>query len=339
MRYKVTFEKKTFVFKRPSGTSRGVLIEKHAWYLTVIDSENPTTKGIGECSIIPGLSPDFTSFEHYEVKLKSFCKHPESEDISDWPSIRFGWESALLDIKMGGKRLYFNNPFSRGEKSLPINGLIWMGDESFMQEQIEAKLEAGFTTIKMKIGAIDFDTEIRLLQSIRNRYSAAEIALRVDANGAFSPEKAMERLEKLNELDIHSIEQPIQQGSWDVMRDLCQKTPLPIALDEELIGINAPEEKKRLLDTIQPQFIILKPSLHGGISGTQEWIALAEERYIPWWMTSALESNIGLEVICQLAGNYNNYLPQGLGTGSLYVENVESDLVVKKGRIFRQMDQ
>lgn len=337
MPYKVTFEKKTFVFKRPSGTSRGILTEKHAWFLTVIDEENPEVSGIGECSIIPGLSPDFESFEHYEAKLERFCQDPENDDITDWPSIKFGWESALLDLKSGGKRIYFDSAFSRGETSLPINGLIWMGDEGFMKQQIEEKLAAGFSTIKMKIGAIDFETELKLLRSIRNRYSKDEITLRVDANGAFDPDEALDRLDKLDALDIHSIEQPIRQGNWEAMQELCRKTPLPIALDEELIGINDIEEKNQLLNTIQPQFIILKPSLHGGISGTQEWIALAEERNIPWWMTSALESNIGLEVICQLTGNYDNDLPQGLGTGSLYVENEPSDLVVDKGEIFRSI--
>ncbi len=364
MSFKVSFEKKTFVFKRPSGTSRGVLTEKHAWFLTVIDPQEPKISGIGECSIIPGLSPDFESFENYEAKLTEFCADPETADLQEWPSIQFGWESALLDLKSKGTRLYFDNAFSRKEASMPINGLIWMGDEAFMREQIEDKLKSDFTTIKMKIGAIDFDTEIRLLRSIRDRYSKEEITLRVDANGAFglgtsalrepqrpilggSGNKAtaalevdlvevLQKLEALAKLDIHSIEQPIQQGNWEAMRELCKKTPVPIALDEELIGVNETSEKIALLDTIQPQYIILKPSLHGGISGTQEWIALAEERNIPWWMTSALESNIGLEVICQLAGEYKNELPQGLGTGSLYVENVPSDLTVTSGQIFRQ---
>lgn len=337
MSYKVSFEKKTFVFKRPSGTSRGILTEKHAWFLNVIETNNPEVSGIGECSIIPGLSPDFESFETYETKLEQFCSDPENEDLSAWPSIKFGWESALLDLKSGGKRFYFDNPFSRGETSLPINGLIWMGDERFMQEQIEEKLAAGFTTIKMKIGAIDFDTELKLLRSIRDRYAKDEITLRVDANGAFSPEEAPKKLSALHRLEIHSIEQPIKAGQWDAMKNLCRSSELPIALDEELIGIHSMEAKELLLDRIRPQFIILKPSLHGGISGTQEWISLAEERSIPWWMTSALESNIGLEVICQLAGNYQNDLPQGLGTGSLYVANEPSDLVVQGGKIFKTL--
>ncbi|MCR9174319.1 MAG: o-succinylbenzoate synthase [bacterium] len=338
MAYKVSYEKKTFVFKRPSGTSRGVLTEKHAWFLHVSDTDNPKVKGIGECSIIPGLSPDFESFEQYEAKLDRFCEDPTNEDITAWPSLLFGWESALLDLKSEGRRFYFDNPFSRGETSLPINGLIWMGDEEFMQQQIQEKLASGFTTIKMKIGAIDFETELRLLRSIRGQYSKEEITLRVDANGAFSVQEAPKKLSALHRLGIHSIEQPIKAGQWDAMKELCRSSELPIALDEELIGIHSTRAKELLLDRIRPHYIILKPSLHGGISGTQEWVSLAEERNIAWWMTSALESNIGLEVICQLAGNYDNDLPQGLGTGSLYVENVPSDLVVEEGKIFRRLN-
>ena len=332
MALKVSYEKRTFKFKRPSGTSRGILTEKHCWILKIWNPENPEIIGTGECSIIPGLSPDFISFEDYEAQLQLVCENPNT-DLSQWPSIKFGLECALLDLKNGGKGVIFDNSFTRGESSIAINGLIWMGDREFMEAQIEEKLTAGFTTIKMKIGAIDFDTEFKLLESIREKYPSEEITLRVDANGAFSPEEAPKILEKLAKLEIHSIEQPIAQGQWEEMRDLCAKTPTPIALDEELIGINSSEEKKKLLDTICPQYIILKPSLHGGISGTQEWIELAESRNTPWWMTSALESNIGLEAICQLAGNYNNKLPQGLGTGSLYEVNVPSKLFVHKGKI------
>lgn len=332
---KIAITKKIFDFKRPSGTSRGILTEKHAWFLKVWNEEQAEIKGVGECSIIPGLSPDFESFEQYEAKLKELQEDP-SIDLTEWPSIKFGMECALLDLKNGGKRIYFDNAFTRGEQKLPINGLVWMGDEAFMREQIEQKLAEGFKTIKMKIGAIDFDAEIALLKSIRERYSKDQITLRVDANGAFSPEEALDKLHVLAALDIHSIEQPIQQRQWAEMSSLCKETPVPIALDEELIGIHSTAAKIDLLETIEPQYIILKPSLHGGISGTQEWIALAEERNIPWWMTSALESNIGLDAICQLTAEYVNPLPQGLGTGSLYMNNVESDLVVAKGYIFKR---
>ncbi len=327
------FHKKTFHFKRPSGTSRGVLTEKHAWFIEIWESANPTVIGIGECSIIPGLSPDFQDLDSYEAKVAEVCADL-TMNLDAFPSIKFGVETALLDLQNGGKGVIFDNDFSRRERSLPINGLIWMGEPDFMQEQIEQKLKEGFTTIKLKIGAIDFDNELSLLRSIRERYSKEEITLRVDANGAFSPAEAKAKLEFLAELGIHSIEQPIRQGQFDAMKSLCATTPVPIALDEELIGVIAKADKIQLLEYIQPQFIILKPSLHGGIEGTQKWIELAEERGIPWWITSALESNIGLNAICQLTAEYQNELPQGLGTGSLYTDNIPSDLHVENGTIF-----
>lgn len=328
------FTKKTFQFKRPSGTSRGVLTEKHAWFLEVWNTEDSEVIGIGECSIIPGLSPDFDSFESYERMLTAVCADTNI-DLDEWPSIKFGLETALLDLENGGQRIIFNNGFSKGKQSIAINGLIWMGESSFMHEQIEEKLNAGFTTLKMKIGAIDFESEIKILQSIRDRYTKEQITLRVDANGAFSPEEAEHKLSILADLDIHSIEQPIKAGQYKAMAELCTKTKLPIALDEELIGIHIKVDKINLLKQVKPQFIILKPSLHGGISGTKEWIEIAESHNIPWWITSALESNIGLNAICQLAAEYDNLLPQGLGTGSLYVNNIPSSLVVKNGFISR----
>lgn len=327
------YSKKTFHFKRPSGTSRGILTEKHAWFIEVWHDAHPEVIGVGECSIIPGLSPDFVDFESYERKLTEVCADLQS-DLSDWPSIKFGVETALLDLQNGGKGIIFQNDFITGNRKIPINGLIWMGDAAFMQEQIEAKLAEGFTTIKLKIGAIDFQSELDLLRSIRERYSNEEITLRVDANGAFSIDEAQAKLAALAELGIHSIEQPIRQGQWDEMRKLCKNTPLPIALDEELIGVNEIEQKKDLLGTIRPQYIILKPSLHGGIEGTRAWITLAEQQNIPWWITSALESNVGLNAICQLTAEYTNDLPQGLGTGSLYTDNIPSNLKVQNGTIF-----
>ncbi|MDX2359830.1 MAG: o-succinylbenzoate synthase [Crocinitomicaceae bacterium] len=328
-----SFFKKIFHFKRPSGTSRGVLTEKHAWFIEIWDPQNPSIKGLGECSIIPGLSPDFTDFESYEKKLTTVCQNL-NDDTGDWPSIKFGMETALLDLMNGGTGVIFDNDFTNGKIRLPINGLIWMGEESFMREQIEEKLAQGFTTIKMKIGAINFETEFALLTSIRKKYTEEQITLRVDANGAFSPEDAADKLQRLTSLNIHSIEQPIKAGQWKEMKSLCSTTQLPIALDEELIGINDLDDKIDLLDTIQPQYIILKPSLHGGISGSKEWIQLAEERNIPWWITSALESNIGLNAICQFTAEYAINLPQGLGTGSLYTDNIPSDLVVEAGEIY-----
>lgn len=329
---RATYNKRTFHFKTPSGTSRGVLTEKHAWFLELYNELNPAVKGIGECSIIPGLSPDFISFEQYEAKLDELC-NDLSTDLTEYPSIKFGLESALLDLQNGGEQIYFDNAFSRGQHLIPINGLIWMGDQSYLNQQIDEKIASGFKTIKMKIGAIDFDTEIDVLAGIRKRYSADYITLRVDANGAFALSEALDKLNRLSELEIHSIEQPIKEKQWEEMKKLCAITPVPISLDEELIGINRYEEKVRMLETIQPQYIILKPSLHGGISGTQEWIKIAEEHNIPWWMTSALESNIGLKAIAQLTAEYNNPLPQGLGTGSLYTDNIPSDLVIINGHL------
>lgn len=335
---KARFYKRTFQFKRPSGTSRGVLTEKHAWFLEVWNEENPKIIGTGECSIIPGLSPDYENDEQYEQKLISVCNNL-SQDLSDFPSIQFGIETALLDLKNGGKGIIFDNDFTNGMQKIAINGLIWMGEEAFMQEQIEQKIAEGFTTIKLKIGAIDFDSEIALLKSIRSRFSSEQITLRVDANGAFSFEESLNKLSILSKLDIHSIEQPIKAGQWKEMSQLCLSTPIPIALDEELIGINLIEDKIKLLEVISPQYIILKPSLHGGIKGCKEWIELAEKLNISWWMTSALESNVGLNAICQFTAEYNNNLPQGLGTGSLYVENTPTNLKVENGMIFREIVQ
>lgn len=331
---KARFYKQSFKFKQPSGTSRGVLTEKHSWIIELWNENQPDIIGVGECSVIPGLSPDFLHDSQYEAEISALC-NDLTRDLTDFPSILFGLETALLDLKNGGKGIIFDNDFARGKKQIPINGLIWMGNEAFMQSQIEEKITAGFSTIKLKIGAIDFDAEIKLLASIRNRFDATQITLRVDANGAFSPEEAIQKLEILSQFDIHSIEQPIKAGQWSEMARLCASTPLAIALDEELIEINKLEEKIQLLDTIKPQFIILKPSLHGGIKGCKEWISLAEERSIPWWMTSALESNIGLDAICQFTAEYQNDLPQGLGTGSLYVENTPTTLRVENGMIFR----
>lgn len=341
---KASFKKHTFIFKQPSGTSRGVLTEKHAWFIEVFDEENPTIIGVGECSIIPGLSPDFQDFDSYEFKIDEVCKNinhfaKNFEDLIEFPSILFGLETALLDLKNGGKKIIFDNKFSKGQKRIPINGLIWMGSVSFMQEQIHQKLDEGYSCIKMKIGAIDFDQELEILKTIRERFSKDKITLRVDANGAFSVEEALEKLKKLSDFDIHSVEQPIRQGNWTGMKTLCVQTPIPIALDEELIGINDRDEKINLLQTIRPHFIILKPSLHGGIIGTSEWIELAENENIPWWITSALESNIGLNAIAQFTGEFENNLPQGLGTGSLYTNNIPSNLKIENGELFNLSKQ
>jgi o-succinylbenzoate synthase len=332
-------------FIQPAGTSRGVLYSKPSWILHL---NQGMVTGKGEISVIPGLSPDYSDQISFEKKINEVLSqlngdgcHPEEgiassllNSLKDFPSILFGLETAWLDFEHGGKGIYFDNSFSQGDRKIAINGLVWMGTPEFMQEQIDQKLNSGFTTIKMKIGAIDLITELKILRSIREKFSADQLTLRVDANGAFAKTEATKVLQQLAELEIHSIEQPIPAGTWDDMSELCKYTPVPIALDEELIGITSREKKTELLETICPQYIIIKPSLHGGISGTKEWIELAEAQNIPWWMTSALESNFGLNAICQFTAEYDNPLPQGLGTGSLYENNFESDLTVKNGFIY-----
>lgn len=323
----------TLTFKQAAGTSRGVLNTKKCWILT---AKYRDLKGIGECSVIPGLSPDYNSDEQYEAVLNDLIKNPQQflfspDRLVNYPSILFGLETAILDLMQGGTGILFPSAFTEGKQGIPINGLVWMGDPSFMQEQIETKLQDGFSCIKMKVGAIHFQDEFQLLKSIRDRYSKEQITIRVDANGAFSESEALEKLKQLADLDIHSIEQPIAAGQNDALDRLCAVSPLPIALDESLIGVNAISDKQALLRKIKPQYIILKPSLHGGLKGTREWIQIAESMKIPYWITSALESNIGLNAIAQFTATLDPQIPQGLGTGGLFVENFPSRLKIENG--------
>ena len=331
---KATYHKYLLNFKQASGTSRGVLRTKETWFLIL---EREGKKGFGECGLFRGLSAD--DKPNYEEKLHWVCNNINSglekllPELIEFPSIQFGLEQAFLSLESNKPFELFPSEFTEGKQQISINGLIWMGDKAFMQQQIKDKLQQGFTTIKMKIGAIDFDTEIALLKSIRKEFSAKEIELRVDANGAFLPKNALEKLQRLSELELHSIEQPIKQGQWQEMASLCKKTPLPIALDEELIGVFSSEEKEKCIATIQPQYIILKPSLVGGFKGSNEWIQIASNHNAGNWITSALESNIGLNAIAQWTYTLNNPLPQGLGTGSLFTNNFESPLEVSNGSL------
>lgn len=314
-------------FKQPAGTSRGTLTEKETWFIKIWGSREPEIFGVGECALFRGLSAD--DVPSYESKLAEVCQHIDSislEELQSWSSIRFGVETALADLSHTGKRLIYPSSFPDGKSSIEINGLIWMGDKETMRQRIIEKLEAGFHCIKLKIGAIDFEAELDLLHTIRSQFSKETIELRVDANGAFTPDEAPRKLERLARYDLHSIEQPIRQGQWEQMGELCRNTPIPIALDEELIGVNETLDKVTLLETIQPQYIILKPSLAGGFLGSGEWIQLAEERHIGWWITSALESNVGLNAIAQWAATKQTTMPQGLGTGQLYTNNIPSPL-------------
>ncbi|ANW96674.1 o-succinylbenzoate synthase [Wenyingzhuangia fucanilytica] len=331
---KASYKKYILEFKQASGTSRGVLKTKETYFIIL---ENEGKIGYGETGLFRGLSID--DRPDYESQLAWACENIHLgievlwSKMIEFPSIQFGLEQAFLSLKSADGFNLFPSKFTKSEDEIPINGLIWMGSETFMQEQIADKLKAGFSTIKMKIGAIDFDTEIKLLTAIRKKYSAKEITLRVDANGAFTPENALEKLERLASLDIHSIEQPIKQGQLSEMKDLCLKTPVPIALDEELIGVFKYDDKVNLLNNIRPQYIILKPSLVGGIKGSNEWIEIANSLNIPYWITSALESNIGLNAISQYTYTLGVSLPQGLGTGSLFTNNMESPLEVINGNI------
>ncbi len=330
-----TFKKYTLLFKRPSGTSRGVLKKKESWFIFLKNTENSSKIGIGECGLLKGLSID--DRPDFEEKLKKVCENPDAffkNGLDEFPAIQFGLEMAFLDLQNGGKRAFFESAFLQNEQPIPINGLIWMGEKSFMFDQIKQKIEAGFRCIKLKIGAIDFEEEMALLKYIRQQFGPEEVELRVDANGAFAPNNALEKLENLAALHLHSIEQPIRQGQWPEMARLCEKTPLPIALDEELIGIFDTEKRAECLDVVKPQYIILKPSLVGGFASSNEWIQLAEDRNIGWWATSALESNIGLNAIAQWTATLKNPLPQGLGTGQLYTNNFESPLEVVGENLF-----
>lgn len=329
-----TYQQYILNFKRPSGTSRGVMKTKETWFIT-IDFDGKL--GIGECGILRGLSIDDRS--DYEEKLQWVCRNINLglevllPEIEEFPSIQFGLEMAFRSLNSDSPFHLFPSQFTLGNESIPINGLIWMGTKDFMKQQIKEKLAAGFSCIKLKIGAIDFKTELELLKSIRNEFSASDIELRVDANGAFLVEEALEKLKYLSELELHSIEQPIKQGQWTEMAKLCELTPLPIALDEELIGVFNVTNKAKLLQTIQPQYIILKPSLVGGLKGSTEWINLANNQNIGWWITSALESNIGLNAIAQWTYSLKTNMYQGLGTGSLFTNNFESPLQVKNGTL------
>ena len=371
--YKIDISERTLHFKQPAGTSRGVYTTRHSYYLTLTSDELPGVEGVGECATLPDLSCD--AKPEYEMTLRQVCQMVEQmgripyDMIRAYPSITFGLETAFasffdeakkklgamnlsegktsveilkeagVSVPMGMENLVnlFDSPFGRGEEGITINGLVWMGTYEEMLARLEEKLQAGFHCVKLKIGAIDFFKELDLIKRIRDVYTQEQVELRVDANGGFLPENAMSQLEALAKYDIHSIEQPIKQHQWPKMAQLCRETPLPIALDEELIGVNVKSMKEALLDTIRPQYIILKPSLHGGIYGCNEWIQLASQRGIGSWITSALESNIGLHAIAHYAAKVygpNVEMPQGLGTGQLFTDNIPMPLEIRGDKLF-----
>lgn len=354
-----SFVKKTFHFSFKVRTSRGSMTERDSWFVKIADADNLERFGIGEAAPLAGLSLEFD--DGYEAKLTEFVDQFNGAHFTlhqltgldllklserlfqkipaliKSPSALFAFEAALLDLNQGGKRICFENSFVKG-KPIPINGLIWMSGLDMMLQQIEIKIQEGFTCVKLKVGGLDFEKECDILQYIRRKYFKMDIVIRLDANGAFKGEEVDYKLSQLAKFDIHSIEQPIKAGLPE-LATLCKTSPIPIALDEELIGVYSPVEKEALLSRIGPKFIVLKPSLHGGLSGCAEWIRIAEELKIGWWMTSALESNIGLNSIAQFTANYNNPLPQGLGTGKIYEDNFDSPLVVKSGNLAYSVGQ
>ena len=327
---KITIEERTLHFKQPAGTSRGIYTTRKIWLVKVTD--DPVV-GVGECAPLPQLSCD--DIPNYEEVLRHFCDEVEQtgeipyEAMRDYPSMLFGLETAFTN---------FDTAFSRGEVGIPINGLVWMGSFEEMNQRIEQKLEQGFRCVKLKIGTIDFDAELELIKKIRSRYSHHEVELRVDANGAFTFDEALYKLELLSQYALHSIEQPIKAGQWGNMAELCRESPLPIALDEELIGVNDPEQKQQLLNIIKPRYIVLKPSLHGGMMGVREWVDVAHDMFIGSWITSALESNVGLNAIAQLCSDiYGDHItmPQGLGTGQLFTDNIPMPLEIRGDKLWK----
>ncbi|MCI6618971.1 MAG: o-succinylbenzoate synthase [Prevotella sp.] len=346
MIYSYHISKRRFRFRQPAGTSRGVYTDKTSWFVTLRDDRG--REGTGECSPLPDLSCD--ALPDYEEILKDCCQlvcvtgRTDFDEMRPYPSMTFGLETAVRHLEAGSFRL-FDTAFTRGEAGIPINGLVWMGTYKEMYARMEEKLRAGFRCIKIKIGAIGFDDELRLLAAVRERFAPEEVQLRVDANGAFAPEEAMRKLEALQPFGIHSIEQPIRAvwreataaDPWRDMARLCRESPIPIALDEELIGANRIEEKRALLDAIRPQYVVLKPSLHGGMQGVTEWVEEARRRNIGSWITSALESNVGLNAVAQLAAHlYGDdlQLPQGLGTGALYTDNIDRPIRLRGDRMW-----
>ncbi len=337
---KVEIVKHKLNFKFVAGTSRGTMTSKDSFFIKLYDQANPAIFGIGECSPLVGLSPDLKGnlSAMIQQSIKSISQIDDLNLIhiydiipNTYPALQFAIETAILDLQNGGRKILFDNDFTLSKSFIPINGLVWMGDKPTMLQRIKDKISDGFNTIKIKIGAINFDDELALIKHIRNEYGKDSITIRLDANGAFHPEKALGILDCLAKYDIHSIEQPIMAGNWKAMEKLCNQSPIPIALDEELIGVGNRKEKIQLLESIKPTFIILKPTLLGGLERSREWINLAKDRSIGWWVTSALESNIGLNAIAQFTVNYKLDLPQGLGTGQLFHNNIKSPLRIDRG--------
>lgn len=312
-------------------------MNEHTVYVIKVQNENdPSKKGLGEASPLNGLSidagPDFENTLSIILKELNAGSSPEFSDLDKFPAIRFGLEAAMADLANGAKGIYFENNFIKGNP-IPVNGLVWMSDANTMLRSVEEKVALGYSCIKLKVGALDFDEECRLLERIRKNHNAFKVELRLDANGAFKKDDAQLQLKELARFDVHSIEQPVQVNEHDLMELLCRSSKIPIALDEELIGIDADSEARQLLKKIKPQYIILKPTLLGGFKKSDQWIDIANALNIGWWATSALESNVGLNAIAQWVSTKNIHMHQGLGTGLLYSNNFSSPLYIQDGHL------
>lgn len=337
-----TVERRVLKFKQPATTSRGSYTTRTIRLVRITDDLNPGVEGVGECSPLPDLSVDAFDDDQYDMLLLAVLDdlrqsgRIDYEALRPYPSILFGIESAMWQLSRNGSSALSDTPFARGEEGIKINGLVWMGSFDEMMRRMDDKVAQGFSCIKIKIGGIDFEHELQMIEALRDKYDK-NIELRLDANGSFSPANALERLHRLAPFSIHSIEQPIKQHQWDAMSIICQESPIPIALDEELIGVSASDEKQKMLDTIRPNYLVIKPTLHGGLAGAKEWVELARQRGIKSWITSALESNVGLNAIAHLAASIYDapdMMPQGLGTGQLFVENIPMPLEIRGERLY-----
>ena len=341
----LAYQRRALRFNFPARTSRGALTEHVAYYLRLHDTRQPEVVGWGEAAPLAGLSVDYGP--DFEARVGELCERVSKASLTELtpvqaaelvpahlPALRFALETAALDLAGGGQHQLYANAFAQGQVGLPINGLVWMGDAAFMRAQIQQKLAAGYTCLKLKIGALDFATELALLTEIRAEAGADQLVLRVDANGAWTSEEALRKLEELAQFDIHSVEQPVAAGHWPEMVQVCRHSPIPVALDEELIGITDPHQQEKLLLELQPAYVVLKPTLLGGHAATRHWISLARQHNLGWWITSALESNVGLNAVAQLTGEYDLAgFAQGLGTGQLYHNNVAAPLRIQAGRL------
>lgn len=326
--------KHSMQFIVPAGTSRGVMTERPGLFL-VFEQEGRVAHG--ECGPLAGLSVE--SYDELIFAADAFKRAYDFERFEDAEtqllavaSLRFAFEMAYLDAVSAVPKQLFDTSFSRGDTSIQINGLIWMGNADYMKKQISEKLDDGFKCLKLKVGSNDFAEECSILQDIRTHFSPEVLEIRLDANGAFSPETASEKLKRLSDFHIHSIEQPVQPSQIEHLSILSKEANVAVALDESLIGV-AQENRLTLLKTIQPQYIILKPTLLGGFQDCDDWIEKAESEGINWWATSALESNIGLSAIAQWTSTKNTSMPQGLGTGKIYSNNFASPLFLVGERL------